>query len=37
MDTCLNIFSQFPKMQTNLENVAISFRKWLKKLNYHLG
>ena len=31
MDTCLNIFDQFPKLQIDLENVAISFRKWLRK------
>ena len=31
MDTCLNIFNQFPKLQIDLENVAISFRKWLRK------
>ena len=31
MDTCLNIFNKFPKLQIDLENVTISFRKWLRK------
>ena len=31
MDTCLNIFNQFPILQIDLENVAISFREWLRK------
>ena len=34
MDICLNIFNQFPKLQIDLENVAISFRKWLRKFEF---
>ena len=31
MNTCLNMFNQFLKWQIDLENVTVSFRKWLGK------